>query len=346
MHNSDYCNFVQFIRQMPAQITNSITLTEKLSLRKLPTDFANIVFTGMGGSAIAGDLLNAYIESELTVPFLLNRNYRLPNFVNDKTLVFVCSYSGNTEETLSATRQALERNAIIVGLTSGGQLQKLAEKKGFPCIQLPEGSPPRQALGYMFFSVLHFMENLGIVKSKQSEIDETVKVLIELRERNDPQNTKTHNLGKHIAQKLYKKVPIIYTASKFLYPVVIRWRNQFNENSKTLAFSNVFPELNHNEIMGCESPKELLLNFNIVLLRDKSETQTNRRRLEITRDMLRKCGLPIFEVFSEGESLLTRMFSQIYLGDWVSYYLALLYGKDPIRIDSIQHLKEALAHIK
>jgi glucose/mannose-6-phosphate isomerase len=300
----------------------------------------------MGGSAIVGDLLKYYLQGELDIPFIVNRNYTLPNFVGEKTLVLACSYSGNTEETINSTKMAIEKKATVFGLASGGKLEQLMNDHNLIFIKIPDGYPPRQALGYMFFPLLNLLQHLGLARPKNEEINETITVMQAIRKRSDPTRIHDHNLSNLIAQKLYKRIPVIYTAADFLYPVVTRWRNQFNENSKVLAFSNVLPELNHNEIMGWEAPPEVLQNFNILFLRDDAEFSRNQKRLEISKDIFHKNRVPIFEVFAEGKSLLSRIFSLIYIGDWVSYYLALLYKKDPHKIDSIQLLKETLNAIK
>jgi len=290
--------------------------------------------------------LKYYLQTEFEIPFIVNRNYTLPNFISKKTLVFACSYSGNTEETLNATRMAIKKKATVIGLASGGKLESLLTENKMTFIKIPEGYPPRQALGYLFFPLLSLLQHIGLISPKNEEINETLTVLKDIRKRSDPTKIHDHNLSDLIAKKLYKKVPVIYTAAEFLYPVVTRWRNQFNENSKVLAFSNVLPELNHNEIMGWEAHPDVLKGFNILFLRDEEEFSRNRKRLEISKDIFNKNGIPIFEVFAEGKSLLSRIFSLIYIGDWISYYLALLYKKDPIKIDSIQLLKDTLSTIK
>ncbi|MEJ2536061.1 MAG: bifunctional phosphoglucose/phosphomannose isomerase [Calditrichia bacterium] len=343
MHNSDKSQFYRFICDLPEQIAKAPTFLEDLPLQINPKDYDKIIINGMGGSAIAGDLLSAYLQTELKIPFLINRNYGLPSFVDKKTLVLSCSYSGDTEETIQATEFTLSKKATVIGIASGGKLKKLLKRRKKPFITIPEGYPPRQALGFLFFSMLYFLQHNGFVKPKLDEIRETIRVLENIREKNNPKITQAHNLTNHIAQKLYNKIPVLYTASDFLLPVLTRWRNQFNENSKVLAFSNNFPELNHNEIMGWEAPRDLIKNFNILLLRDKSENSRNQKRLMITREILQHKKIPIFEIFSEGKSELARMFSLIYIGDWISYYLALLYEKDPLVIGSIQKLKEALS---
>lgn len=342
MLTSDHSNFFQFICDFPSQVEEAPALIKNLDLKSIKKNFNLLVLTGMGGSAIAGDLLIHYLQNEFPIPCMVNRNYTLPNFIDGKTLIISCSYSGNTEETLNATRMALEKKASLIGISSGGKLEELFKKKNLPFIKIPSGYPPRQALGYMFFPLLNLFQHLGFIEPKTREINETIKTLKELRERSNPSKTHSHNLCNHIAQKLYRKIPILYTATEYLYPVLVRWRNQFNENSKVLAFSNVFPELNHNEIMGWEAPHEVLENFNVVFLRDESEMPRNAKRLEITKEIFKKNHVPVFEVFGEGNSLLSRIFSIIYIGDWVSYYLALLYEKDPYKIDSIQFLKDSL----
>lgn len=346
MKNSDHANFYKIIGKLPEQIRESDELVQKIDLSPLPDSFDSVLLTGMGGSAITGDLMVAFLQDAFKIPFSVNRNYTVPGFINKRSLVLASSYSGNTEETLAAARAAVERGATVIVLSSGGKLTDFAREKNLPFIQIPGGLPPRQALGYLFFPFLFVLEQMGFISRIQTEVNETIEVLEELLEQNDPQRSHSHNLCNTIAQKLYEKIPVIYTAAEHLAPVTVRWRNQMNENAKVLAFSNVFPELNHNEIMGWEAKRSMLECFSILLLRDSGEVERNRKRLEISRDIWRKNNIPIFEVFGKGKSKLARMFSQIYIGDWVSYYLALLYGKDPIKIGSIDTLKEALSKME
>jgi glucose/mannose-6-phosphate isomerase len=346
MQTSDHSSFYQFICDFPKQIESSYHLLHNLDFKGYKISYENIVISGMGGSAIAGDLLQAFLKEDISLPIFINRNYSIPTYISSKTLFIACSYSGNTEETLQSYKRARQKKAKLIGIASGGTLKKLASRSKIPFVQIPDGYPPRQALGYMYFTLLHLFEILGIVKSKENQIKETIKVILEIRQRNHPKTTHSHNFCNHVAQKLFKKIPVIYSASEYLNPIATRWRNQLNENAKILSFSNVFPELNHNEIMGWEGPKDLLGNFSIIFLRDSSESTRNQKRLDITKEILQRHRFQIFEVFSEGKSLLSRMFSLIYIGDWVSYYLALLYDKDPYRIDSINFLKDALTQLE
>jgi len=346
MRISDHSSFYQIISDFPGQIEKAPGLIKNLNLKSVKKNFDHLIFLGMGGSAIAGDFLKCYLHQEFPFPFLVNRNYSLPDFIGPKSLVIACSYSGDTEETITATKTAMEAEATIIGISSGGKLEKVMTEEQKPYLKIPGGYPPRQALGYMFFPLLNLFQHLGLIKPRQHDLAEVIKILKELGERNHPEKTHRHNFCNHMAQKLYKKIPVIYTASEFLYPVVVRWRNQFNENSKMLAFSNVIPELTHNEIMGWEAAPEFLKNFSVIFLRDESETTRNRKRLEITKKIFQKNNIAIFEVFGEGKSVLSQIFSLVYIGDWVSYYLALFYDKDPYKIESIQFLKESLSRFQ
>ncbi len=327
---------------MPQQIKESLSFIGQVDLPEIPANLTNIAYLGMGGSAIAGDILSAYLLNEIPIPFSVFRNYTPPKYVGPNTLVLASSYSGNTEETLSAVKAAHEKKATIITLSSGGELADFAGQNKIPLIRIPEGLPPRQALGYMFFPFLHVLEGLGLIQSRADEIQETAHILEELSQRNDPANHHSPSLCRQIAQKLYRHTPVIYSAAEPFHPVATRWRNQFSEIAKVLAFSNQFPEMNHNEIMGWEAPTDVLSDFDVILLRDQTETPRNQKRLEITRDILMKKHIPVFEIFGEGSSLLARLFSQIYMGDWVSYHLALLYGQDPLEIKSIDKLKKMM----
>jgi len=315
MFDYDHHNFIKFLNDFPAQLKEAQEIYESSSV---DIDFARvkqIVFAGMGGSAISGDLVSAYLADRLTVPAIIHRGYDLPEFVNAETLVIGSSYSGNTEETISSIQQGLAKGAQVLAISSNGEVEKLANENGFTLIKIPGGLPPRQALGYLFV-------------------------------RFDPKQSQGNNLAHHIAQTLYHTIPVIYTAVPYLYPVPVRWRNQFNENSKIMAFSNVFPELNHNEIMGWEGPPEVNRLFRVIILRDPGESERNRQRVEITKTIIKDKGIPVLEIFAEGKSKLARMFSLIYTGDWASYYLAMINEKDPIRIDSIDLLKKKLSELK
>lgn len=346
MHLHDSAEYLNYLRQLPDQISKADSLISAVDFKKLAGSYRSVVICGMGGSAIAGDLARDFLKDELKIPLTVNRNYTLPGFVTEDSLVIACSYSGNTEETLTACGDALARGARVLGISSGGKLTELGSEKNFPVIKIPEGLPPRQAIGYMFFPLLRSLEELGFIPSHSDQISETIAVLENMKNHYDPVESQGQNLPNHIAQKLVNRLPVIYSADPFLSSVTYRWRTQLNENAKVLAFNHTIPEMNHNEIMGWEAPGEILANLCVLFLRTSEEYDRNRRRLEITRDLLRKRKTPIFEVYGEGKSRLAQMFSQLYIGDWVSYYLAIQYDTNPMDIKSIDYLKEKLSQVK
>jgi glucose/mannose-6-phosphate isomerase len=335
----DKSNMLGLILDFHKQCKDAV---ERASALKLPPEYAKakrIVVAGLGGSAIGGDLLFTYLAEELGIPLHVSRDYQLPAFVDKETLFFAVSYSGNTEETLSAYSEAVSRSAKIVGITSGGELKKRCKDMGKPVILVPGGMPPRTALGYLFFPMLVTLEQLKMVTDKSGEIRETITLLKELSEKyhSFPDNSATA-----LVKKLYGRIPIIY-GSRNNSAVALRWRTQINENSKTLAFHHLFPEMNHNEIVGWEKLEQITQNFRVVILRDKGESPRVKTRIEITKSIIGDVPSGIDEVSSEGESLLARLFSLICLGDFVSFYLAVISGVDPTPVERIDTLKKRLA---
>jgi glucose/mannose-6-phosphate isomerase len=273
---------------------------------------------------------------------VVNRSYTLPEFVNKSTLVVVSSYSGNTEETLSAYKTAREKNAKILCLTTGGEVMRLAEQHRNPVIKVVPGLQPRAALGYSFFPLLLALTRIGLLKDRNNNIRETVDVLWKLSRQLGNYRNKT-NRAIRIARALHGRLPIIYSSSEHLDAVNVRWRGQISENAKQLAYGHVLPEMNHNEIVGWDVDRALLKKSVVLFLKDKGVHDRVRLREEITRSIVRRHAGKVLEVSSEGSSLLARIFSLVYLGDWVSYYLAILNRRNPTPVKVIEYLKGELA---
>ncbi|HWI54853.1 MAG TPA: bifunctional phosphoglucose/phosphomannose isomerase [Desulfobacteria bacterium] len=327
----------------PEQCEKALDIAQKA---KIPTEYAsvaNILVTGLGGSAIGGDFLRVFAGSRVGIPIVVNRDYNLPKFVDEKTLLFAVSYSGNTEETLSAYSQALKKGAKIVALTNGGKLRQSAEKDGQPVIVVPAGISPRAATGYLFVPTLAVLGKLGLLEDMSNEIKEMITVIKNVREKMSPSVPVSENPAKQLAQKIFNKLPVIWAASSNTEVVATRWKGQINENGKAAAYWNVFPELNHNEIVGFDEPAGILKNLEIIILRDKYDHQRVKQRMDISTDIIKNTVSDITEVWSEGEGQLARMFSLTYIGDFVSVYLAALYGTDPTPVKNIDYLKNKLA---
>jgi len=337
----DKSNMRRLLVEFPQQVEDAIRIGKKSPAPYASSTIENIVVTGLGGSAIGGDLLRSYLQDELRVPFFVNRHYFLPQFVDKNSLVFISSYSGNTEETIASHKDATKRDAKVLCISSNGETAELARKYHQPLITIPKGFPPRAALGYSFFPVLVALTKMKLVKTREKDIRETVLLLKEKSKAYASVDPKK-NAAFKLARKLYGKIPIIYSAADRFDIVNLRWRGQFAENAKILAFGHVVPEMNHNELVGWKVMKRQMSNMAVIFLRDEHDHPRVQRRMEITREIVGEYANEVIEVYSTGTSLLARMFSLIYLGDWTSYYLAILNGMDPTPVRVIDYLKNEL----
>ena len=326
------------------QIEDAVRIGKEASLKLSVKGVANIVLTGMGGSAIGGDLLRSYLVDELRVPFIVNRHYALPGFIDRGSLVIVSSYSGNTEETIAAHRDAIKRKARILCITTGGETERLAIRHRQPVIKIPGGFQPRAALGYSFFPLLLAFSRLGFMKQRAKDARETIRLLrSKARVYGDPDATGNSPL--QLARQLKGTLPIVYSSTEYFDAIGVRWREQICENAKNLAFGHVIPEMNHNELVGWKIGAETMGHMEVVFLRDRRTHKRIATREGITEEIISRHALHVSEVWSEGRSLLARMFSLIYFGDWVSFYLAILNDEDPTPVMVIEQLKGELANV-
>jgi glucose/mannose-6-phosphate isomerase len=328
----------------PDQVREALEIGRSAPLRTRASGIRQIVLCGLGGSAIGGDLLRSYLAGELKVPFLINRHYVLPRFVGPETLVIISSYSGDTEETNAAHREALKRHARLLCITSGGTTARLALRARSPLITLPGGFPPRAALGYSFFPLLIALIRMGAIRKRDRDLRETLTLLEESVPLYSAPDS-PDNLAWELAQKLQRRISVIYSSTERFDAVSTRWRGQIAENAKALAFGNVIPEMNHNELVGWEVLRDQMREMQVIFLRDRSDHPRVQRRIDITRDLLRDRTPHVTEVWSQGRSLLARIFSLIVLGDWSSFYLSLLHGVDPTPVLAIDYLKTELAKL-
>lgn len=342
----DNSNMLKLISELPDQCRKAYEIGSGFEISRPDRKVGNIVFAGLGGSAIGADIVKIYLQNELEVPVVVSRNYTLPGFVGKDTLLFCSSYSGNTEETLSSFEDGLKRGASIITMGSGGKLKELSEKNGFKHVTIPKGFPPRTALGYMSITVLAILAKIGFIKDKKEEIEQLYSALIGLRDKEIGAGVQmSNNISKKLATKIYGKYCIIYGTSDSTEAVAIRWRGQIAENSKSLASSHVLPEMNHNEIVGWEFPKEVLKKLSVVILYDKDDHARTKKRIEISKNIIRESGADIFELERKGFNRLARLFSLIYIGDFVSFYLAILNNIDPTPVKRVDYLKSELAKI-
>jgi glucose/mannose-6-phosphate isomerase len=301
------------------------------------------VVCGMGGSAIAGDLVADAYSERLRRPLAVVRDYSLPGWVGRDTLVILSSYSGNTEETLTCAMQALEREALVVAVTSGGKLAEFYGAQGVPVVRLPGDIPqPRAAVVHLLVSMLVVLERMAILPALAEDLGEGEAALAAAAGANAPERPVAENPAKRLAAALNGGLPIIYGAEATA-AVARRWKGQINENAKLPAAWAALPELDHNEIVGFEAAGDLGRAFRVVMLRDPRHHRQVHRRFELTKELVAPAVDRVLEVTAEGRSPLARVLDLVSLGDYASLYLACLRGIDPGPVDIIERLKDRLA---
>lgn len=340
---SDPSGMFSLAEAFPQQCRDAYALAETVQLPKTDRTYSNIVVCGMGGSAAGGDLLGALLDEGGSVPLRVCRDYGVPNWVGEDTLVFACSYSGNTEETLSAVRHCLSRGCDVLCITSGGSLAELAQELSLPLVSVPGGQPPRTALGYLFVPIVSLSARMGLLPDPNWE--ELFTALDGCLKDWGMESPARSNPAKRLAIRLYGKIPLLYGLGAWQGLIASRWKSQLNENAKCMAFANAFPELNHNEIVGWTlAETQATDRWAVVILEDGQESPRMQARARITRDLVRGKA-ETFTVTARGDGLLVKMLSLAYLADFVSLYLAALYGVDPYEIAAIDILKKSLAEL-
>ena len=334
----DKSNFRQMLIDSPDQFEVGFELAAPVLL---PGHFTSVTISGMGGSALPGNLFRVYLNdlfrgdaSRRPLAIYQNRSYDLPPESYDKCLNFICSYSGNTEETITSFQEALAHRLPCVGFSSGGIVETMCRDHDVPHVKLPIPTPdfqPRVGTGYFFGAMFRVLVNQGLVPDTLREIlrgaEHIKQVLPEIEKE-----------GQALAERLKGKTPVIYASTKYKSVAMI-WKIKLNENAKTPAFWNYFPELNHNEMVGFTLPQA---KFVIVMLRDPDDHPKNLKRFEVTAELLREKGADVVTLDIFGETVFTKMFRSIAVGDFASYYLALAYGIDPTPVQMVEDLKKML----
>ncbi|MBC8045532.1 MAG: bifunctional phosphoglucose/phosphomannose isomerase [Fimbriimonadaceae bacterium] len=323
----------KYIETFPHQLMEAIRISETIRKIKTQKTINNIIITGMGGSGIGGAIVKEYVQDTIKIPIAINNSYTLPAYANKNTLVICSSYSGETVETVSALEHAIKNKCAIICITTGGAIEKIAEKNKILIIRIPGAMPPRTCLGYSIVAQLFILYKAGFIKKDFiPEIEAASKYLYS--------NTKSiRTSAKTLAKKLHNKIPLIY-ASVAMQSIGIRWKQQMNENPKMHSFANAISEMNHNELVGFHHENE---NMAIVFLRNADDDAQIKKRFDLSKKFIQKKVYAVFEVYSEGNSMLEKMFYLIHLGDWVSFYLAELRNVDAVKIEVLDKLKKELA---
>lgn len=287
--------------------------------------YHSVVVSGVGGSALIGEMLQNYFNRELLFPLYVNRSYDLPAFADERTLLILSSYSGNTSEVISVFNDALEKNCAIICLSAGGKIEMMAEDLGISFVRLQKGFQPRQATYQSFFVLLKVLQKFGLIKKQDATVDRIIDIL-KIR---GEEYTEDYNLAFTFAQSIYDSIPIVYSAADFTDSVGIRLKEQLNENAKIHSFHNTIPELNHNEIAGWNQGTTAQMNLKLVNIMDESYRQEVKLRFEATSEVVARSGGAVINLISGEELFKERLFDLLFLCDWISYYVALLRDMNP-----------------
>ncbi len=329
------------IRDLPSQCEDAWARACELSLPEAYGKVDQVIILGMGGSAIGGDLLRALLLPECSVPIIVHRDYGLPAYVGERSLVIACSYSGNTEEPLLGFGQAVERGAQVVSVTTDGELARRSAELGLPVCRYEYEAQPRAALGYSLMIPLGILQYAGLIQDKSGDVAEAVAVMHVWQQEVKETVPAAQNAAKTLAAQLYGHLPVIYGA-EHLSEVARRWKGQFNENAKSWGVFDVLPELNHNTVAGYGLPATLTDLAFVLLLTSTLHHPRVRLRFDITRQLLEQHGFAWKVIEARGDSALAQALSVIHFGDYVSYYLAMLNDVDPWSIGNIDFVKKRL----
>lgn len=318
-------NFTNQLREAKA-VSEKAVISEGKAIQ-------NILITGLGGSGIGGTIISELVADVCAVPVIINKDYFIPGFVNEHTLVIVSSYSGNTEETLSAMEMAIARKAQIVCISSGGKVLQLAKQHQFDFIEIPGGMPPRSCIGFGITGMLRVFSAKGFVDNRLfSDLEKSIALL-------DKENEHIKKEALNIAEQLANKFPILYSLGS-CEGAVVRFRQQLNENSKMLCSHHVFPEMNHNELVGWTNRNE---NLVVVTLHTSFDYARTKKRYEVCRPIFEKYTNTVIDIIPKGESKLEQFLYLIHIGDWISCYIADIKGIDPVEVNVIDYLKTELS---
>jgi glucose/mannose-6-phosphate isomerase len=322
----------ELIATFTNQLEEAFEIASKQSFNTPDRPIHNIVICGLGGSGIGAKIVSNWVQDEIALPITLVNEYTLPGFVGPNTLVIGSSYSGNTEETTMALDEAKAKGSFIFGVTSGGHLAKFCTENGYDCVIVPGGNPPRSALAYSLVQLLNYFNKLGFISGKSlAQVQASIGLI-----RNNTQEI--DSIAQALSTYLFGKVGVLYGETKY-EGVIVRARQQFNENSKYLAWNQVIPEMNHNELVGWGGGDE---RFAPVFFNAADIHPRNKKRFEITKDAVSKKSNTVFNLEAKGDSLIERSLYLIHLVDWASYYLCELNHADIMDIEIIDYLKSEL----
>lgn len=325
------------VEEFPEQCEEALNICKGLHVQNIKC--SNISIFGMGGSGTGGELVSSLVYDKINIPLMFFHHYNVPNFISSDSLCLLVSYSGDTEEILHVYDTVKSRKAHIIIYASGGLLLEKAIKDNIKYVKIPSGYQPRCALAFLFLPLLYTLYCISLIPDPGKDVEKSIEILKNLRDKSGRHIPLEKNYAKSLAIKLAGTIPLIYSSRSYLEPVAKRWKNQINENAKTMAFYDNFPELCHNTICAWDKTED---NYSLVILRSREEDSSVKTRVEFLKAIAGKKITTVEEINIDTTSSLEEILSMIYLGDFVSLYLALLKGVDPVDISLIRQLKEKL----
>ncbi len=322
-----------YIEKFPENMIEAIEIGQKAASKFKSKEVDHVVIVGLGGSGIGGKIVSQLVWDKCPVPITLVNDYRIPSWVNERTLFVATSYSGNTEETLSALSEAIQHGAQIAAITSGGKLKDLCWERGYNLIEIPGGQPPRTSFGYNSVQQFFMLQAYGLIDGYFiDDLREAAKVLEE-------ESGLIRTEAAAIANKIAHTIPVIYSETRS-EGLAVRLRQQINENAKMLCWHHVVPEMNHNELVGWAGGDD---RFSVLMLHTPEDHPGSVTRMKLSKEIMGKHTDKIVDLRPKGNSRIARAYYLIHLGDWISFYLAKELNVDPLEIEVIDYLKGELA---
>jgi glucose/mannose-6-phosphate isomerase len=320
------------IAAFPQNLGQAFESAKNLKFKEASTPIQNVLFLGMGGSGIGAKIVSSWIQDSINVPVILSQEYNIPAFVNKNTLVVACSYSGNTEETVISAKKAFEKGANVVGLCSGGKIKSFCEENNLDCILVPGGNPPRTTTAFSIIHITNILVKFNLIPS------EIIAKIVKCESFLNSNISEIKQQAQAVANFLLNKIVTIYSSSDY-ESIVIRAKQQFNENSKELCIGHVIPEMNHNELVGWSGGTN---QFAALFLDPKDLNFQNKKRFEVTIEEAKRWTENVFTLEAKGENIIERTLYFMHVIDWASLYLANLKNVDPVDIRAIDNLKNEL----
>lgn len=323
----------ELIAGFTSHLKEAVQVGKKADFSNTDNSLMNVLVCGLGGSGIGGTIISQLVSEQCALPITVNKDYKIPSFVNQDTLVICCSYSGNTEETLEMYQQAYDKGAEIAIITSGGKFAEIAKENGHNIIEIRGGFPPRAAFGLSFPQLFFVLNQYGLINNDfEAQIEEAMKLM-------DAEESAIQAEAKEVAKKMHGTFPIIYTEAP-MEGVAVRFRQQIAENSKMLSSHHVIPEMNHNELVGWRTKNE---DLSVIFFRSKDEYYRNTARIEKSKEVASEYTSNVIEIVAKGDGKIQQALYLIHFGDWITYDLAELKGIDSVEVDVITGLKDMLA---